>query len=205
MKRGVLTLILLVCIGLTANATATSSSYPRFTFGAEWNYDAVFINAVHQYFYAPEGFIEEIKQINTDYHNNIDATVHAGYNFNENWNLSLYLGCTQVGEYAPAIPISLRATRYFGANPLKDRWFSFIDLGSGISIKKEPQEIFTGKIGGGYRLSLGKYSKLDFLLALRAIYTHPVVEYGENIIDRDKVNRNDGYVGGVSFGIGLTF
>lgn len=65
--------------------------------------------------------------------------------------------------------------------------------------------IETAKIGGGYRLSLSRVSKLDFLIALRYIYTHPDVTYYGETIDFSNVSRSNGHVLGASLGIGFTF
>ena len=88
---------------------------------------------------------------------------------------------------------------------MSDRWFSFIDLGSGISVKTHPQEILTGKIGGGYRMSLSRNTKLDFLVSLRSALTHPDIEYYGTEIEYSRINRNNAYVSAMSFGIALTF
>ena len=136
---------------------------------------------------------------------NNELSLHAGYNFNQYWNLSLYIGYTGIGDFHKCLPVSLRATRYFGDNPLTDRWFTFVDIGSGVSFKSKIQEIGYGKIGGGYRLSLSKLSKVDFLMSLRAIYTHPdIIYYGEKI-NPDRIYRNNGLACSLNLGIGLTF
>lgn len=203
MKRGLV--VIFTMFLLAFSAAGKTSSYPRFTFGCQWDYYATFLNGYYQYFYAPEGFREDIAGYMFDFCNNGESALHAGYNFNENWNLSLYIGYTALGSFHRAVPMSLRATRYFGSDPLKDRWFAFMDAGSGISLKNNPQEIFTGKIGGGYRMSLSRYTKLDFIMSLRTVYTHPDVIYYSEIIDRDSIIRNDGYTCSLSFGIGITF
>ena len=205
MKRGLTLIIMLCLLGYTSAAKTPSTTSPRFTFGCQWDYCGTFLNGVYQYFYAPEGFREANRSSELTYISNGESAIHAGYNFNEYWNLSLYIGYTAVGKYSHVVPISLRATRYFGDNPLNDRWFGFVDLGSGLSIKSDPKEILTGKIGGGYRLSLSKYTKLDFIMSLRTIYTHPDLIYYNEIIGKDKIMKNDGYACSLSCGIGITF
>ena len=96
-------------------------------------------------------------------------------------------------------------TRYFGDNPLKDRWFAYLDIGSGISIKECPQELLSGKAGGGYRFTMSRFTKLDLLAAIRFMHTHPDVDYYGEIILKEKVNRNIGYIVSASLGIGITF
>lgn len=205
MKRGLTILIMLFLLGFSAAGKTPSSSTPRFTFGCQWDYCGTFLTGLDQYFYAPEGFRESKKYNAVTYLTNGESAIHGGYNFNDNWNLSLYIGYTAVGEYHRAVPVSLRATRYYGDNPRDDRWFSFIDFGTGVTIKNNPKEIITGKIGGGYRMSLSRYTKLDFIISLRSIYTHPdVIYYNETIHDKDII-RNDGYICSLSCGIGITF
>ncbi|MBE6250071.1 MAG: hypothetical protein E7111_00270 [Bacteroidales bacterium] len=201
MKRGVV--IILLCFLCTL--ASGSEPYPRFTYGGECSYIGSFLSGKHQYFYAPEGFREEIRENYIEYHTNTEAGVHIGYNFNPNWNLSLHIGYTRLGKWHPAIPVTLRATRYFGTDPNKDRWFGFVDFGSGVSIKDRPQEIITGKIGGGYRLSLSRCTKLDFIISFRLTYTHPDVVFYDEIISRDQTITNNAYISGLSFGIGITF
>lgn len=205
MKRGLTIIIMVLLLGFSAAGRTPSCSSPRFTFGCQWDYCGTFLVGINQYFYAPEGFREAIISNDLTYVNNGESAIHAGYNFNDNWNLSLYIGYTAAGKYHRAVPVSLRATRYFGDDPLKDRWFGFMDLGSGVSIRTDPREIYTGKIGGGYRMSLSKYTKLDFIMSLRTIYTYPdLIYYNEIIPDKD-ISRNYGYVCSLCFGIGVTF
>lgn len=205
MKRGLTIVIMLFLLGVSAAGKTPPSSTPGFTFGCQWDYCGTFLTGLDQYFFAPEGFRETIKSNSHTFLSNGESAIHAGYNFNDNWNLSLYIGYTAVGEYHRAVPVTLRATRYYGDNSLSDRWFSFIDFGSGVTIKNNPKEIITGKLGGGYRLSLSKYTKLDFIMSLHAIYTHPdVIYYNETISDKDII-RNEGYICSLSCGIGITF
>ena len=79
------------------------------------------------------------------------------------------------------------------------------ELGSGICIKRPVQEILSGKIGGGYRISLSRTTKLDFLVSARMTYTHPQVTYDKEVISHDMVRRNNAYASALSLGISLTF
>lgn len=204
-KRMLAYMIVLLCCIPAAGQSDACTYHPRFTFGAEWAYTATFLTARHDYFFAPEGFREEIRSTDLSYYTNGDVYFHAGYNFNPHWNLSLYIGYTVLADYHAAVPISVRATRYFGPAPLKDRWFAFCDVGSGISIKEDPQEIVSGKIGGGYRLSLSRFTKLDFICSVKGVYTHPDIGYYNEKIDKRFINRNDGLVLGLSLGLSLSF
>ena len=67
------------------------------------------------------------------------------------------------------------------------------------------QEILTGKIGGGYQMSLSSDTKLNFLFSARGTFTHPSVYYDSNRIPMNRTNRNNAVVGAVSIGLGLTF
>jgi hypothetical protein len=81
----------------------------------------------------------------------------------------------------------------------------FADGGSGICLKTPVQEILTGKIGGGYQMSLSRDTKLNFLFSARGTFTHPSVYYDGSRIPMNRTNRNNAVVGAVSIGLGLTF
>jgi len=203
MKRTALILLTIIAFDISMNAQ--ESRFPRFTFGAEWSYIATVHTFMHNNFFSEEGYRVNYQDNHFLFRSNGEAFVHAGCNADEHWNISLYLGMTGISDHHNAIPISIRGTRYFGNDPMKDRWFAYIDLGSGISLKIPPQEILAGRIGGGYRMSLSRHTKLDFIAALRMTYTHPAVTYYDEEIPMEKVNRNNAYLSAVSFGIGLTF
>lgn len=201
MKRGLLTYILLIA----AFVTSRGEVMPKVTFGAEWGYMPALFSGYHYNFFDPDGFRVDDKDSSLGYFTNGEVTLHAGYNFNEYWNLAFHTGYSGAGDFAPVVPMALRITRYWGGNHMSDRWLTFLECGSGISIKSSPQEIFTGKIGGGYRMSLSRFTKLDFIAAFRLLYTHPDITYYEFEIAREWTNRNDGYVGALFFGLSLTF
>lgn len=205
--RRILTIILILC-SLCKSAAAQGeprSAYPKVTFGAEWSYTGTVLYGTHFNFFSHEGYRENITDCQSGYWNNAEALLHVGYNINHNWNISLYTGFCGLADIHNAIPISLRATYAFGKDSLMDRWLTFVDLGTGVSLGEAPQEILTGKLGGGYRLSLSRNTKLDFLMAIRTTYTHPTIIYGENVIPLDKVNRNSAVLASYSLGISLTF
>lgn len=193
--------MLLTSIGLKAQ----TEPVPRFTFGAEWGYIATFYSGYHFNFFAPEGYRADPRHQEFTYISNGEAYLHAGYNLNEKYNLSLYLGFSAIGEYHHSIPVSVRLTRYYKTNNLGDRWFGFIDLGSGVSIKKEPDMMLSGKIGAGYRMSLSRRTSLDFIAGLRTVLTHPDIYYYGTLIPQDKINRNNAYMSALSLSISLTF
>ena len=201
MKRGLMTYILLI----STLVSARGEGMPGVTFGAEWGYMPVLFSGHHYYFFDPDGFRVDDKDTAFGYFTNGEVTLHVGYNFNEYWNLSFHTGYSGAGYFNPVVPMSLRITRYLGDDHLSDRWFTFFEGGSGISLNKRPQEIFNGKIGGGYRMSLSRFTKLDFIAAFRMLYTHPDIVYYGYEISRELTNRNDGHVGSFFFGLSLTF
>lgn len=200
-------------ISLIASLLLLSSTFvsgqekpmPKITYGLEWGYIAVFYSGYHHNFFAPEGYRVDPRGHEFMYDSNAEAYMNVGYNFSEKLNLSLYMGLSAIEDYHHTVPVSFRLTRYHGGDHMSDRWFSFIDLGTGISIKKHPQEILTGKIGGGYRMSLSRNTKLDFLVSLRSALTHPDIEYYGTEIEYSRINRNNAYISAISFGIALIF
>ena len=204
MKRQIVTyLILLLCS--SAMGANPQKEQPKVTFGLEWGYLATFFDGRHYNFFDPEGFRVDTQSQKLSYSTNGEVLVHAGYNFNELWNLSLYTGYSGAGEHQPVLPIFLRATRYIGRTHMQDRWFVFLDAGSGICLQQKPQEIFTGRLGCGYRLSLSRYTKLDFMAGLRMLYTHPeIIHYGV-LISNELINRSEGHIASLNISIALTF
>ena len=156
-------------------------------------------------FFAPDGYRVDIDKNALNFYANSHAAIHMGMDIKDLWNLSACFGYAGIADYHHSIPITIRLTRFFKTNAKGDRWLSFIDAGSGISIKKAPEEIFSGKVGAGYRISLSKDTKLDFLAAGEIVMTHPEVNYYGTIIPADRINRNNGYVASVSLSMSLTF
>ena len=203
MRRAYVILIAMLLCPFGIRAQESSST--RFTFGAEWGYVGVFYSGYHYNFYAPEGYRADPRGYGFTYDNNAEAYLHAGYDINKNHNIALYLGITAIGDYHHAVPLSVRLTRYYGTDQMKDRWLTFIDLGSGISLKERPQALISGKIGMGYRLSLSPDTKLDFIAALKCVLTHPDIQYYGIEISHDRINRNNAYISAFSLGMALTF
>lgn len=183
----------------------TELHHDRMTFGAEWGYIAVFYSGYHYNFFAPEGYRVDPRGHEFRYDSNAEGYLHVGYDLSDRYNLSLHMGLSAIEDYHLTVPMSLRLTRYYGEDPARDRWFTFIDLGSGVSIKENPQEILTGKLGAGYRMALSRKTKLDFHISLRTIYTHPEIYYYGVSIRHDKINRSNAYVSAVSLGMSITF
>ena len=197
--------ILLTLISFNNFVNAQKDRFYKYTFGVEWGYVATFQSGYRYIFFPPEGYRVDVRDNSFGLQNNADLYIHSGVNLSRSWNLSLYAGYAGVGDIHKVLPVSIRVTRYFGKDPLSDRWFAFSDLGSGICFKRPVQEILTGKIGGGYRMSLSRYSKLDFIISARMTYTHPQITYDQEVISQEMVRRNNAYVSALSLGIGLTF
>lgn len=197
--------ILLILFSFNNFVNAQKDRFSRYTFGVEWGYVATIQSGYRYIFFPPEGYRVDVRDNSFGLKNNADVYIHAGMNLNNKWNLSIYAGYAGVSDIHKVIPVSLRGTRYFGEDPLKDRWFAFADLGSGLCMKRPLQEILSGKIGGGYRLSLSRYSMLDFLVSARMTYTHPQITYDQEVIAQEMVRRNNAYVSALSVGLGLTF
>ena len=201
MKRG-LVILLLSCLCISSYG---KGNHTLFTFGTEWSYCATFLSGHRYYYIAPEGYRIEDRGITARYITDGEIYVHAGYNINSYWNVSVYVGYTGIGDYHDSIPISLRATRYFEDNPAGDRWFAFADLGSGISIRQSPSELLSAKAGCGYRLSLSRITKMDFITSLRFIHTHPDIYYYGEKVHSSAIRICSGYIMSACVGIGLTF
>lgn len=186
-------------------ANAGQASQPKFTFGAEWGYIGTFFSGHHYNYYAPEGYRVDNSGHELTYHSNAEAYLHAGWNISEKYNVSVYLGFSAVEEYHHTIPLSIRVTRFYRVGHMEDRPFAFIDLGSGASIKNNPQMILAGKAGCGYRLSLSRNTKLDFIAAWRLVLTHPDIYYYGMEISPGRINRNNAYISAISLGMALSF
>ena len=177
----------------------------KLTFGTEWGYIHTFYSGYHNNFFSPDGWRVDEKDWGTCSLKNAEVYLHMGYNLSDRWNLSVYAGYTNIGTVNHCIPVSMRATRYFKENEKGDRWLTFIDLGSGIAARKHPQEILTGKLGTGYRISLSEGTKMDIIASFRMNYAHTDIIYENTGISLDKINRNNYYASAVSVGISLTF
>ncbi|MBR5567793.1 MAG: hypothetical protein IKW27_03525 [Bacteroidales bacterium] len=205
MKR-LATILLIICaFNINVNAyNKNVSNVPRLTFGAEWGYVGTFHYAYSFNFFATEGYRFNKTGSSFNWSNNGEVNLHLGYNLNHHWNLALYGGLTGLMNMHNAVPISLRATYLFGEDHLADRWLAFADLGTGVDIKKEPQGILSGKLGGGYRFSLSRDTKLDIIAALRLTHTHPQIISENEIISLKWVNKNSAFLSAIFIGISLT-
>ena len=67
------------------------------------------------------------------------------------------------------------------------------------------QELATAKLGAGYRISLSRDTKLDFIAAVRLTHTHPQIIDEGDLITLEWTNRNSAFLAAVSVGMSLTF
>lgn len=203
--RRVIIIVSFIMSCLFANAQEQQARLPKFTFGAEWGYVATVLYGYHTNFFSPEGYRVDYRDNKFGLYNNAEVYFHAGYNLNPQWNISAYLGYAGFADVQAIVPVSIRGTRFFGENHEDDRWFCFADIGTGICVKKNPQETLSGKLGGGYRLSLSRVTKLDFVASIRMTYAHIEINYKGYDIDPIQINRNNAYAGAVSLGISISF
>ena len=205
MKKLIYILLIFNIFNITVNARSKEELKSRLTFGCEWGYVAAIHSGFHYYYFAPEGYRVDEFGNSFIFRSNAEGYINVGYDLSDKWNIAIYAGYTGIADIHKAIPVSFRGSRYFGDDPSKDRWFAFVDLGTGISIQSPIQEILSTKIGGGYRLSLSRDTSLDFLFSIRAIYTHPYIYYDGVQIPINKINRNNAYVNSLSIGMALSF
>lgn len=205
MKRIIIIFMLIsISTGIHADVR-TPRNGSRLTFGAEWSFISSFSCRVHHNFFSEEGYRVDFNQRSWDYESNGELELHCGYDLNNDWNISLHTGFVGIYDIGNAIPVSLRLTRLFREDRAGDRWLCYIDTGTGVCLKENPQMIAVGKAGGGYRLSLSKTTKMDILLACRTSLTHPKVFFDGYTVPFEKTNRNNAFVTSLSLGISLTF
>lgn len=210
MKRIFLHIVILALLPVCASAGERDRTFPRVTFGIEGS-AAVTLGMFYHYNYiAEEGYRVNRKGMNRRAALNGQLAASVGCNFSRNINLSLNLGMSGIYRSKVMFPASLRATVLFGDSPLENRWFTFAEGGAGISFEGEDERPSPfGKLGAGYRISLSRSVKLDFLFACQLVYTHPdVSEDGGGVIipvTGDRLRRNEAFVSALTFGIGLSF
>jgi len=205
MKR-LLIISILISVVSTIEAYGNKSDIGRrLTFGCEWGYIATFHHGIHNNFFSEEGYRVDTNKKRLDYHSNGELYAHIGINTGKYWNFSLYAGYAGIYSLQHAMPVSIRATRYFNENSRGDRWFAFLDAGSGVGFKEKPQEILAGKLGGGYAIALSMKTKISVVASYRVTYAHTTVIYDGYVVQDSMINRNNAYVSAFSIGLSLTF
>lgn len=205
MRKFIIICILISLSVILQARSVSSSDEGRLTFGAEWSFISSFHSRVHHNFFSEEGYRVDLIKRNMGYENNGELELHCGYDINNDWNISLHTGFVGIYNIGNAIPVSIRLTRLFKEDRVGDRWLCYIDTGTGVCLKENPQMIAVGKIGGGYRMSLSRTTKLDFLLACRTSLTHSQVVFDGYVVPFEKTNRNNAFITALSLGISLTF
>ncbi|MBO8445287.1 MAG: hypothetical protein IAC23_06300 [Bacteroidetes bacterium] len=208
MKK-LLLLMILMQAGPVLNAGNPDRPFPRMTFGVEGNFLLNFGAWRHFNYIADEGYRVNIKDFRSSANANGQLLANVGCNISRRVNIALYAGIAGLYEDKAAIPVSVRVTVLYGQNPLKCRWFSFADAGAGIGSFYEKDVSPFAKLGGGYRISLSRSVKLDFMIAYQLLASHPgVTEEIDGVptpVTGTRLRRNDMLTNALSFGIGLNF
>lgn len=208
MKKLLMLMILLLPVA-ALHAGNSDRPFPRMTFGVEGNFMLNFGAWRHFNYIADEGYRVNIKDYNHSISTNGQLNANLGCNISRRVNIALYVGIAGIYRNKTAVPASIRVTVFYGQNPLKGRWFSFTDAGVGIGSFSEKDLSPFGKLGAGYRVSLSRSVKLDFMLAWQLLFSHP--EITEDIggvstpVTGSRLRRNDIAANALSFGIGLNF
>ncbi|MGM9735295.1 MAG: hypothetical protein ACI3ZL_02680 [Candidatus Cryptobacteroides sp.] len=207
MAKRILTTFLSVILasGFCSATQKPRRDYPVVTYGVEWGYVASVLSSVHYNFYSLEGSRVDIKESESIFRSDAEMEIHVGVNLGKMWNLSLYSGYTNIAHLTPAVPISLRLTRFYGKNPLNDRWMTYVGLGGGIALNQTEQAILGARIGGGYRVSLSRITKLDILVSCKMDYLNPDIVYYGHAIPPESINRNNAFMTAFTIGLGITF
>lgn len=206
MARRILTTILIgiVLSSISSNAQETKRKQPLVTYGVEWSYVASFLSSSHQNFYSPEGSRVDLKGTQAMFRSDAEVDVHVGANIGKMWNLSLHAGYTNIAHIHTAVPLSLRLTKFYGNDPMKDRWMTYVGLGGGVTIKEIPGAMLEARIGGGYRISLSRMAKLDILASFKLDYSNPDIVYYGQAIPPESINRNNSFITAFTIGLGIT-
>ncbi len=191
------------------NLYGKAGDFPKVTYGLEWSYVSTIYSYTHINYLDVIGQRVDSRTHSFNYCSNGQILLNVGYNVSRKFNISFNTGYTGIYEKTGMIPFSLRGTLFHGNNPNAGRFFSFIDLGTGLKIKNMKYLSYTGKIGAGYRVSLSRFSKLDFLVSIQNIVTNPLVfEREGNIsveVPDERLRRNNAYIAGITYGIALSF
>ncbi len=184
--------------------------FDKFTFGIEGSYiSSVFVYR-HFNFISSYGYRIDHKYSDTGYRNNGEFLIHFGLNASRHINLSLYTGYSGVYRLKTTYPVTLRVTGLFGNDPMRGRWLVFAGAGPGFSDAGDRISLSgIWKAGGGYRVALSRFSKLDFLMSVRTVMSDNGVSDPENAsavyIPEENLRRNDAIYLALTFGIGITF
>lgn len=209
MKKIILISVLITAAALSASAGEHARQFPRFTFGIEGSYIVTAAAYSHSNFIADDGYRVDNRSLTFRPAGNGELLLNAGCNFGSRMNLAFCSGISGISRGETVVPMSLRFTFFFGKDPMKARWFSFLDGGAGIAVGREAPLAPIARIGTGYRISLTRSAKLDFLMSLRGIYSHPqvkeIVDGAAAVVPEGRLRRSQAFYGALTFGIGLNF
>lgn len=182
--------------------------YPLFTFGMETSYVLGFMNYSHFNFISADGDRRDERSLTAGAVSNGQILAGCGINLSRNWNLSLFTGYGGVYRRERMVPLSLRVTWLSGDNPLENRWLLFCGAGIGFNDFERPEKVSAeGKIGAGYRISLNRAVKLDFLVGFQEVYTHPRAGESDtgDYVAPERMRRNDAFLSALTIGLALVF
>lgn len=187
-------------------------SFPRMTFGIEGSFSGTFLAYRHSNFISNYGYRIDRKTFRHRFHGNGEFLLHIGYNVSSNINLSIYSGYSGAGngKSGHIYPFNLRCTWYPSERAEDDRWFAFLDVGPALKKTGSKADIAgNGRIGGGYRLSITRSVKLDFLISLRQVILRNINlqpgGMGTEYIEKEKIRRNNASYTALTLGVGITF
>ena len=178
-----------------------SRANPLYSFGVEYGYIAQHHIYSHFNYVADGGYRVNHEDVDITYTTNAQVLAHFGVNLGRHTNLAVYGGYQGITRKQRIFPMTLRFTGLFGQPDDKGRWLAY--AGGGVGFKGSKQmfgNAVVGHIGGGYRLTLTRETKLDFLAAIQSTYWHPNT-FSESI----DVRRSNELLLGLNLGIGLTF
>lgn len=202
--------VLLSCTEAAARQDRAPDFLDTFTFGVEGNYANSVVSYRHYNFVSSYGYRIDRKYWDSGYHVNGEFLIHVGMNVDNRLNLSLYTGYSGIFKNMRTTPLTLRVTYCFGKDRTKNRWLVYADAGPGITQHSDKVSI-SGicKAGTGYRIPLSRYTRLDFLMSVRAAMTSTgafEMNTGSSIyIPEENLRRNDAFYFALMFGIGITF
>ncbi len=211
--KKIICVVLLVSALLPAAAgNQKSRSFPRLTFGVEGSFSGTFLTYRHSNFISNYGYRIDRKKFRHRLHGNGEFLLHVGYNVSSHINLSIYTGYSGGGNGRSGhiFPLNLRCTLFPSKKTDGDRWFVFLDAGPALNKTESKNDISgNGRLGGGYRLSITRSVKLDFIISLRQTLLKNVTSQpggmGAEFIDQDRIRRNNAAYTALSLGIGITF
>ena len=209
MKRVLASILLTVMSFSFLQASETRRDFPRITFGAEGNFILTAATWRHFNYVADAGYRVNIKGYDYSPVFNGQILANIGCNISGRVNLSLYSGYGGIYRKKTAVPLMLRVTYFWGKDPLAHRWFSCADTGVVTDGLEFSTAAPCGRLGGGYRLSLSRSVKLDFLVTYQRLSDHPevteLVDGTETPVTGGRLRRSDVLINAVTFGIALNF